>query len=370
MRNGDFSPSRMDSQLDAANLIAGAKTGQNPETTVGILTMAGKCPEVHVAPTTNLGKILSCISSIKITGTSNFSNSLKVALLALKKRSTDQSQNSARRIIIFVGSPLKEKQDELESLGAKLKKNNISCDVINFGEEKENTLKLEAFMKNVNSDDNSSSLVTVPSGPHLLSDILLNTTIIGDGQKRTTSGGNEGFDFGGVDENDPELMMALRMSMEEEKRRKEKEKKDNKTEEKKEQPKTQVETKQEIKKEDKMEEEVEEEGEMDEEAMIQEAIRLSMQPAKEEKKEVKRDEKKEESKKVDQMEEYDKDIYDEEEDINEEEALRLAKELSKNQPKEKEESIKDILQDDDFLNSVLQTLPKDEKKDEKKEEKK
>jgi len=86
MRNGDFSPSRMDAQLDSANLISGAKTGQNPETTVGILTMGGKCPEVHVAPTTNLGKILSCLSSIKITGYTNFTNSLKIAQLALKKK--------------------------------------------------------------------------------------------------------------------------------------------------------------------------------------------------------------------------------------------------------------------------------------------
>jgi 26S proteasome regulatory subunit N10 len=42
MRNGDYSPSRMDSQLDASNLICGAKTQQNPETTLGILTMGGK----------------------------------------------------------------------------------------------------------------------------------------------------------------------------------------------------------------------------------------------------------------------------------------------------------------------------------------
>lgn len=42
MRNGDFGPSRMDAQLDAANLICGAKTQQNPETTLGIMTTAGK----------------------------------------------------------------------------------------------------------------------------------------------------------------------------------------------------------------------------------------------------------------------------------------------------------------------------------------
>ena len=41
-RNGDFAPSRWDSQVDAATIIAEAKTQQNPESTVGVLSMAGK----------------------------------------------------------------------------------------------------------------------------------------------------------------------------------------------------------------------------------------------------------------------------------------------------------------------------------------
>jgi 26S proteasome regulatory subunit N10 len=41
-RNGDFAPSRWDSQQDAATIIAEAKTQQNPESTVGVLSMAGK----------------------------------------------------------------------------------------------------------------------------------------------------------------------------------------------------------------------------------------------------------------------------------------------------------------------------------------
>ncbi len=31
MRNGDFAPSRMEAQLDAVNLLSGAKTQSNPE---------------------------------------------------------------------------------------------------------------------------------------------------------------------------------------------------------------------------------------------------------------------------------------------------------------------------------------------------
>lgn len=39
-------------------------------------------------------------------------------------------------------------------LAKKLKKNNIAVDVINFGEETENTTKLEAFVAAVNNNDN------------------------------------------------------------------------------------------------------------------------------------------------------------------------------------------------------------------------
>lgn len=42
----------------------------------------------------------------------------------------------------------------LVKLGKKLKKNNVAVDVVNFGEEGENTSKLEAFIEAVNSNDN------------------------------------------------------------------------------------------------------------------------------------------------------------------------------------------------------------------------
>jgi 26S proteasome regulatory subunit N10 len=41
-RNGDFAPSRWDSQQDAANIICEAKTQSNPENTLGVMTYAGR----------------------------------------------------------------------------------------------------------------------------------------------------------------------------------------------------------------------------------------------------------------------------------------------------------------------------------------
>ena len=40
MRNGDFAPSRLQSQFDAVNMVALAKTKSNPENNVGLLSLA------------------------------------------------------------------------------------------------------------------------------------------------------------------------------------------------------------------------------------------------------------------------------------------------------------------------------------------
>lgn len=41
MRNGDFIPSRLDAQLDAAHLICNAKRQANVENSIAVITMGG-----------------------------------------------------------------------------------------------------------------------------------------------------------------------------------------------------------------------------------------------------------------------------------------------------------------------------------------
>ncbi|CAG8511491.1 12126_t:CDS:2 [Rhizophagus irregularis] len=187
MRNGDYTPTRLEAQKDAVNLIFGSKTNSNPENTVGLLTMAGKGPEVLVTLTSDIGKILTALHNIKI------------------------------------GSPIEADEKTLVKLAKKMKKNSVAVDIINFGEEAENTAKLEAFISAVNNSDNSH-LVPIPPGPHILSDILISSPIIAgeDGVPAGfTAGGGSNFEFG-VDPNlDPELALALRISLEEEKARQE-----------------------------------------------------------------------------------------------------------------------------------------------------
>ena len=107
-RNGDFEPTRFQAQSDAINLLAGAKTGANPENTVGILTCAttpGKSPKVMVTPTPDLGKVLSVISQIEIEGSVDLAKATQIAQIALKHR---QNKSQRQKVVLFIGSPVQE----------------------------------------------------------------------------------------------------------------------------------------------------------------------------------------------------------------------------------------------------------------------
>ena len=292
MINGDYKPTRLQAQAEAVNLLAGAKTGSNPENTVGVLSLAGTrgpkvsadgrdafrslsflaaatpfvrprrpprspphipfviaaritrsfstkrrvltrhlrlASQVLATPTPDLGRVLSCMQEIKPEGSVSLIQGVQIAQLALKHR---QNKNQRQRIVAFIGSPLEEEEKALVKVAKKLKKNNVSIDIVSFGEEAAelNAGKLDAFLAAVNSND-SSHLVTVPPGSNVLSDVLLSTPVfmgdedsgagMGSGGGAMGGGGASDFEFG-VDPNlDPELALALRVSMEEERARQE-----------------------------------------------------------------------------------------------------------------------------------------------------
>lgn len=267
MRNGDYIPTRMEAQSDAANLIVNQKTGSNPESTVGVISMSSSGPstgaELLVSPTDDLGKILTALHKVPLSGeistagvkkdVVDIAASVQVAALALKHR---RNKNGAQRIVLFIGSPLSNSDKRaFIKAGKQLKKNNVFIDVIALGELEENEEKLRELVDAANGTTNANAgggegggdaapvertchLVTIPAGV-LPSDVLVTSPILrGDGASGGGGGmggvgggdagasgaaGGDGFaDFGGVDPNmDPELAMALRVSMEEERARQE-----------------------------------------------------------------------------------------------------------------------------------------------------
>ncbi|GME87868.1 unnamed protein product [Ambrosiozyma monospora] len=185
------------------------------------MTMAGESTRVLSNLTADYGKVLSGLHDDKIEGKARLINGIQVACLALKNR---QNKTQKQRVIVFIGSPIEESDHDLEKLAKRLKKNNISIDFINFGEDQINSSKLEKFISIVNNNE-TSHLVSVPPGPHLLYEQVERSTLFqeeGATEMGGTGGGAGGDDFAFDDPNmDPELAMAIRLSLEEERARQE-----------------------------------------------------------------------------------------------------------------------------------------------------
>ena len=264
MRNGDYIPTRLEAQQDAANLLVGAKTQSHPESTVGVA--AGT--ELLVSPTEDVGKLLNAVHDLQISRSGNcfgvtaasansgggkkkdsadVTAAIQVASLALKHR---RNKNGAQRIVLFIGSPLDGLDGRtLAKAGRQLKKNNVAIDVVAMGELEANEDKLKELVEAANGrasaedgGERTCNLVTIPAGV-LPSDVLASSPIVHGGTGGSAfaasaaaaaagvgspaggggGGGGDNFaEFGGVDPNmDPELAMALRVSMEEERARQE-----------------------------------------------------------------------------------------------------------------------------------------------------
>nr|CAG4640980.1 EOG090X08NC [Eulimnadia texana] len=208
MRNGDFLPSRLQAQQDAVNMVCHAKTRSNPESNVGLLTLANST-EVLATLTTDVGRILTKLHQVQPKGNINFLTGIRIAHLALKHR---QGKNHRTRIVVFVGSPVDFDEKDLIKLAKKLKKEKVNVDVVCFGDDpyKWGTPTL------IISDAGPGG------GPHLADALISSPVIQGEDGAGAIGLGVGGFDF--VDPNeDPELALALRVSMEEQRQRQEEE---------------------------------------------------------------------------------------------------------------------------------------------------
>ncbi|KAL0962535.1 hypothetical protein UPYG_G00341380 [Umbra pygmaea] len=219
MRNGDFLPTRLQAQQDAVNIVCHSKTRANPENNVGLISMANNC-EVLTTLTPDTGRILSKLHAIQPKGKICFCTGIRVAHLALKHR---QGKNHKMRIIAFVGSPVEDSDKDLVKMAKRLKKEKVNVDIINFGEEEVNTEKLTAFINTLNGKEGTGShLVTVPPGPSLADALLSSPILAGEGGSMMGLGASD-FEFGVDPSADPELALALRVSMEEQRQRQEEE---------------------------------------------------------------------------------------------------------------------------------------------------
>lgn len=124
---------------------------------------------------------------------------------------------------------MEESEKELTTLAKKMKKANISVDFVLFGDLDDDSTKnkLQLFIDTVKTNE-GCHLVVIPPSSKLLSDQLVSSPILlgenagGSSGAGGAGGGNDEFEFGFDPAMEPELALALRMSMEEEKARQEK----------------------------------------------------------------------------------------------------------------------------------------------------
>lgn len=226
-RNGDYQPTRWDSQIEAANIIAENKSDKNPENCLGVISMAGKRVETPVTLTQDLSKILKSFKEMKISGDCDYVTAVNISMLLLKHR---QNKNQKQRILMFVASPVKNSVDELVLLGKKLKKNNVAIDIISFGNIDQNREGLQQLFNNTNNSNNSSYMEV--GVDQYVVDCLFTSPILNDNmyeepsvpQNNQQQGNNipnpAPTTGGGLSQFEKDINLAIQQSIEEEERRK------------------------------------------------------------------------------------------------------------------------------------------------------
>ena len=218
-RNGDYLPSRYQAQVDSAREIIQNRCENNPENSLGIMTMAGKRVEMVATLTNDESRLLNAMYNIPLSGECDITSALSIAILCLKHRI---NKNQKQRIILFVGSPVTTKAENLVQIGKKLKKYNVAIDIISFGNIDENRELLNVLLKEVNNSDNSS-ILEVPLGAYLM-DSLFSSPIMGFGNNVDAEMGGAGAGANpgagqqepiGLSQFERDMNLALQMSLQE-----------------------------------------------------------------------------------------------------------------------------------------------------------
>ena len=99
-------------------------------------------------------------------------------------------------------------------MSKRLKKEKVNIDIINFGEEEKNNAILNEIVATINGKEGTGSHLVSITAPANLSDALFSSSIFqSEDGSSLPAGFGPGFQYGMED--DPELAMALRISMEE-----------------------------------------------------------------------------------------------------------------------------------------------------------
>ena len=180
---------------------------------------------MRITQTNEVGDLINVINNIQIWGEADVLTAVKVAQLSLKHR---KNKSQRQRVIVFVGHPIQGTEEDFEDVGMRLKKNNVAIDVINFSNP-DNVSRLQTLVATANAggdDTPNCHFLDVPVGVTHITDVMITSPILqpedagmggpGDvGMGGAGAGGDPMANLGFDPNMDPELAMALRLSMEE-----------------------------------------------------------------------------------------------------------------------------------------------------------
>jgi len=179
--------------------------------------MAGKRVEMRLTQTNDGDELANAINNIQINGNADLLTGIKIAQLSLKHR---KNKSQRQRIVVFVGHPMIGTEEDFEDVGLRLKKNNVSVDIINFANP-DNISRLQTLVNTANKESDdlpTCHFLDVPEGITSITDVMISSPILmpEDMGGADAGGGGAGAGGGaaGFDANmDPELAEAIRLSM-------------------------------------------------------------------------------------------------------------------------------------------------------------
>ncbi|XP_054166045.1 26S proteasome non-ATPase regulatory subunit 4-like [Oppia nitens] len=175
MVNEDLLPSRLAVQREAANALIHQILSSNAESRVAILQLAPNAKPVRTL-TTDEVLLMRALYGVSADGQLRFTRGLEIALLVLKN--APQSETTVRkRVLAFVGSPVSEEDiKQLPSTARKLRRANVSIDIVSFGPEAETDRQKQVLREFLSQMTCDSHLVCVPKDNDM--NYFLSTSIL------------------------------------------------------------------------------------------------------------------------------------------------------------------------------------------------
>jgi len=132
---------------------------------------------MRLTQTNDVDELANSINNINICGDADLLTAIKIAQLSLKHR---KNKSQRQRIVVFVGHPLRGSEDDFEDVGLRLKKNNVSIDVINFSNP-DNVSRLQTLVNTANKESDDAPtchFLDVPAGCSSIMEVMIASPIL------------------------------------------------------------------------------------------------------------------------------------------------------------------------------------------------